>query len=135
MLVNLARLTATILIGVGVCSASVAAPRAARPLAQEAESAQATDNMTPYRNMAADTLKAFQAGDKAAAKADAQKLEKAWDTEQKDLKAKSPDTWKAIDDAMDAFIKPIMKQSSPDAAKVQAAYDDFIAKLNTAVKP
>jgi len=36
---------------------------------------------------------------------------------------------------VDAFIKPILKQSSPDAAKVQATYDDFIAKLNTAAKP
>ena len=135
MFIRIARLTATVLIGVGACSAAAAAPRTTSSLPQEAASAQATDNMTPYRTMAADVLKAFQAGDMAAAKANSKKLEKAWDTEQKELRAKSPDTWKAVDDAMDAFIKPILKQSSPDAAKVQAAYDDFIAKLNSAAKP
>lgn len=96
--------------------------------------AQANDSMTSYRNMAADTLAAFKAGDKAGAKAKARSLEKAWDTEQNALKSKSPDTWKAVDDAMDAFIKPLMKGGSPDGAKVQAAYDDFIAKLDMAAK-
>jgi hypothetical protein len=40
--------------------------------------------------------------------------------------------WSQIDQAMDAFIKPLGK--SPDIAKVQAAYDTYIAKLQLAVK-
>ena len=34
---------------------------------------------------------------------------------------------------MDAFIKP-MQDKSPDPAKVQAAYDTFIAKLQLVAK-
>jgi hypothetical protein len=128
-------LVAIVLVAAGICSVTSAAPHTANASTTAAVSAQATDTMTHYRTLAGDALKAFQAGDMATAKAKSRELEKAWDSEQKALRAKSPDIWKAIDDAMDAFIKPIMKEASPDAAKVQAAYDDFIAKLQTAVKP
>jgi hypothetical protein len=93
----------------------------------------ADDNMTPYRNLAADTLKAFKAHDMPTAKKKARELEVAWDTREKALQKKSPDLWGQIDKAMDAFIKP-MQDKSPDPAKVQTAYDTFIAKLQLAVK-
>jgi len=41
--------------------------------------------------------------------------------------------WNQIDKAMDDFIKPL-QDKAPDAAKVQKAYDTFIAKLQLAVK-
>ena len=62
----------------------------------------------------------------------AKELEKAWDNDQKALQKKSPDVWNQIDKAMDDFIKPL-GDKTPDAAKVQAAYDTFIAKLQLAV--
>ena len=99
--------------------------------AQEPKPA-ADDNMTPYRKLAADTLKAFQAHDMPTAKKKARELEVAWDTREKALQKKSPDLWGQIDKAMDAFIKP-MQDKSPDPAKVQTAYDTFIAKLQLAV--
>lgn len=114
-------------------SSTAFTPVSAAPL--PIATAQTNDRMTPYRTMAADALTAFKAGDMATAKAKSRELEKAWDSQQKDLKAKSPEVWKSVDDAMDAFIKPLMKGGSPDAAKVQAAYDDFIAKLDAAAKP
>lgn len=113
---------------------SVGALAAPKPLPAPAAAAQAADSMSRYRDMAASTLDAFKAGDKAGAKTKARDLEKAWDSEQKTLKSKSPDTWKAVDDAMDAFIKPLMKGGSPDAASVQSAYDAFLARLDTAAK-
>jgi len=58
----------------------------------------------------------------------------AWDKGEKALEKKSPDVWGQIDKAMDAFIKPVMHDKSPDSAKVQTAYDTFIAKLQLAVK-
>ena len=131
MLKHISRL-AVVLIAVSIGSAASAAPKAVGAPGQT--DATATDNMTRYRTLATDALTAFKAGDMAAAKAKSRELEKAWDGEQKELKSKSPDVWTNIDNAMDAFIKPIMKEKSPDAAKVQAAYDDFIAKLQTAVK-
>ena len=91
------------------------------------------DNMTPYRTLAADTLKAFQAHDMPTAKKKARELEVAWDSGEKALQKKSPDLWGQIDKAMDGFIKPLQGKS-PDPAKVQAAYDTFIAKLQLAVK-
>jgi hypothetical protein len=91
------------------------------------------DNMTPYRNLATDTLTAFKANDLAAARKKAKALETAWDKNEKALQKKSPDIWGQIDKAMDDFIKPLSVKS-PDAGKVQAAYDAFIAKLQLAVK-
>jgi hypothetical protein len=103
--------------------------------AQEPKSAAqaANDNMTPYRKLATDTLEAFKAHDMPTAKKKARELEKAWDTHEKALQKKSPDLWGQIDKAMDAFIKPV-QDKSPDPAKVQTAYDTFIAKLQLAVK-
>ena len=93
----------------------------------------ADDNMTPYRKLAADTLTAFKAHDMSTAKKKARELEVAWDTREKALQKKSPDLWGQIDKAMDAFIKPVQGKP-PDPAKVQTAYDTFIAKLQLAVK-
>jgi len=90
--------------------------------------APVADNMTPYRALAADTLAAFKANDIATAKKKARELEVAWDGREKALKKKSPDLWGQVDKAMDDFIKPIGGKA-PDPAKVQAAYDGFIAKL------
>jgi hypothetical protein len=101
---------------------------------QSDESAAATDSMTPYRTTAKEILKAFKAGNMDAAKAKGREIQKAWDSEQKALKARAPSAWKAVDHAMDAFVKPIIHEAAPDPAKVQAAYDDFIAKLDAAAK-
>jgi len=91
------------------------------------------DNMSPYRKLATDTLQAFKAHDFPTAKKKARELEVAWDTREKALEKKSPDVWGQIDKARDAFIKPVMQDKSPDPAKVQAAYDTFIAKLQLGV--
>ena len=93
----------------------------------------ADDNMTPYRKLATETLQAFKSHDMPAAKKKARELEVAWDTREKALQKKFPDLWGQIDKAMDAFIKPVQGKS-PDAAKVQTAYDIFLAKLQLAVK-
>lgn len=91
------------------------------------------DNMTPYRNMATETLKAFQAKDLATARKRAKDLETMWDRNEKQLEKTSPEVWKQIDKAMDDFIKPL-SDKAPDAAKIQAAYDVFIEKLKLGVK-
>jgi hypothetical protein len=125
---------AAVLVVAGICSIANTAVLAAPGPPQSDPPAAATDAMTPYRTMAEDILKAFKAGNMDAAKAKGREIQKAWDSEQKGLKAKSPKIWKATDRAMDAFVKPIIKKTDPDPAKVQSAYDDYIAKLNTAAK-
>ena len=102
-------------------------------IASWAQQSMPVDNMSPYRTLAADTLAAFNAHDMTTAKRKARELEVAWDKGEKALEKKSPALWTQIDKAMDDFIKPIMKEKSPDAAKVKTTYDAFIAKLQGAV--
>ena len=124
------------LVTLTVCATIVSSAQQPKPAMNQSKpaagAAAADDNMTPYRKLAADTLTAFKAQDMATAKKKARELEVAWDTREKALQKKSPDLWGQIDKAMDAFIKPLSGKS-PDSAKVQAAYDAFIAKLQLAV--
>lgn len=101
----------------------------------EKEAGAAEDKMAPYKALADDAWKAFKAGDLAKAKKKAEELEKAWDTKAKKDLEKKPDLWKEIDTAMDGFIDPLMKEASPDAAKVEAGYKDFLSKLAKASTP
>ena len=117
----------------GTISPSAQEPKPAVDQSTPAAGAAADDNMTPYRKLAADTLTAFKAADMPTAKKRARELEVAWDTREKALQKRSPDLWGQIDKAMDAFIKPVMQGKSPDPAKVQTAYETFIAKLQLAV--
>jgi hypothetical protein len=117
----------------GTITSSAREPRPGEQVTPPAGAAAAADdNMTPYRRLAADTLTAFKAHDVSTAKKKARELEVAWDGREKALQKKSPNVWDQIDKAMDAFIKPIMGKSA-DPAKVQTAYDAFIAKLQLAV--
>jgi len=118
--------------GLVVLSAQEPIP-AVGPSTAAAAAGAVDDNMTRYRKLATDTLEAFKAHDMPTAKKKARELEVAWDTGEKALQKKSPNVWEQIDKAMDVFIKP-MQDKSPDPAKVQLAYDDFIAKLQLAVK-
>ena len=119
----------------GTIASSAQEPKPAEGQSAPAAGAVAADdNMTPYRNLAADTLTAFKAHDMATAKKKARELEVAWDTREKALQKKSPDLWGQIDRAMDAFIKPVMQGKSLDPATVETAYNIFIAKLQLAVK-
>ena len=124
------------LVTLTVCATIASSAQEPKPAVEQSKpaagAAAADDNMTPYRKLAADTLTAFKAHDMPAAKKKARELEVAWDTREKALQKKSPDLWGQIDKAMDAFIKP-MQGKSPDPAKVQTAYDAFIAKLQLAV--
>jgi len=117
----------------GALTSSAQASTPAPDQSQPATATPADDNMTPYRKLATDTLTAFKAHDMANARKKAKELETAWDKDQKALQKESRDVWNQIDKAMDDFIKPL-QDKAPDAAKVQAAYDTFIAKLQLAVK-
>ena len=66
-------------------------------------SAAVDDNMTPYRDLATDALKAFKAHDLVMARKKAKELETSWDKNEKALEKNSPEVWKQIDKAMDDF--------------------------------
>jgi hypothetical protein len=122
------------LVTLTVCGTIASSAQEPKPAADPSKpaGAAADDNMSPYRKLAAETLTAFKAHDAATTKKKARELETAWDTHEKALQKKSPDLWGQIDKAMDAFIKPV-QDKAPDPAKVQTAYDAFIAKLQLAV--
>jgi hypothetical protein len=118
-----------------VCGTIVIAAQESTPVTNQAKpavGAVAADNMALYRQLAAETLTAFQAHDMSTAHKKARELEVTWDSREKALQKKSPDLWGQIDKAMDAFIKPVMQGKSPDPARVQTAYDTYIAKLQLA---
>jgi hypothetical protein len=133
-----ASITIAMLVTLTVCGTMASSAQEPKRVMDQSKSAAgaatADDNMTPYRNLAADTLTAFKAHDMPTAKKKARELEVAWDGREKALQKKSPDLWGQIDRAMDAFIKPVMQGKSPDPARVEAAYDTYIAKLQLAVK-
>ena len=119
-----------------VCGTIAIAAQEAKPVmhpSKPSASAVAADgNMQLYRQLAADTLTAFQAHDMSTARKKARELEVTWDSREKALQKNSPDLWEQIDKAMDAFIKPVMQGKSLDPAKVQTAYDTYIATLQMA---
>ena len=122
-----------ILVALPVSGTIAASAHAPAPTVNLSKPAPGDDNMTPYRKLAEDTLTAFKAHDLPMAKKKAKELETAWDRNEKALQKSAPEVWNQIDKAMDDFIKPLATKN-PDAAKVQTAYDTFIAKLQLAVK-
>lgn len=128
-----ARLAILMMLTVGGTIATAAREAKALDLSTPAAARVRDDNMTPYRNLATDTVKALKANDLVMARKKAKELETAWDKNENELKKESRELWNQIDKAMDDFIKPL-NGKAPDADKEQAAYDVFIAKLKLAVK-
>jgi hypothetical protein len=111
--------------------------------AQEAHQPQnaGVDNtkMGPYRALARLAYAAFQKGDNATAAQLATILERVWDKAEDyggdtALSKTNPTLFKQVDKAMDDFITPLENyaKAPPDAAKVKAAYSNYVEKLNLA---
>ncbi len=95
--------------------------------------------MGAYRALAQRTYLEFQKGDSAAAAQLARVLERVWDKAEDyggdmALKKTHPDQFDEIDKAMDDFITPLMeyKTKAPEAAKVRAAFNAYLEKLELA---
>lgn len=113
-------------------------------VAQERKATQTAgvDNtrMGAYRALAHLSFQAFQKGDNATAAELARVLERTWDqgewhnTSDGSYCKANRSVCQPIDEALDVFIGPIMDYSkkAPDAAAVQAAYNDFQEKLKQA---
>ena len=85
------RIAMLLTVGVWGMAAVSAQPKA---VDQPTTAVTADDNMTPYRKLAEDTLKAFKAHDIATARKKAKELETAWDKNEKPLQKASPEVWK-----------------------------------------
>jgi hypothetical protein len=95
--------------------------------------------MGPYLALAQQAYAEFQRGDVAGAAQLARVLERVWDKGEDyggdtALKKTHPDLFDEIDKAMDEFVLPLeeYKSKAPDAARVKAAFNNYVEKLKLA---
>ncbi len=95
--------------------------------------------MGPYRALAQLAYASFQKGDHATAAELCQILERVWDKSEDyggdmALSKTNPALFKQVDDAMDAFINPVMNyaKTPPNAANVKTTYAAYLDKLKLA---
>ena len=135
------RLTALFVSGVIALTLSSAMARSA--VAQETHQPQTAgvDNtkMGPYRALARLAYAAAQKGDGAGAAQLAKILERVWDKAEDyggdtALSKTNPDLFKQADKAMDDFMTAVQAgaKTSADAAKLKAAYNTYLEKLQLA---
>lgn len=119
-----------------VLSFSAAVASSAAPQEKHAAAVDKT-KMGPYRALARLAYASFEKGDTATASEIAQILERVWDKSEDyggdtALSKTNPDRFKEIDRAMDDFITPLTGKTSPDAARMKAAYNNYLEKLKLA---
>jgi hypothetical protein len=92
--------------------------------------------MGAYRALAQLAFHEFQKGDKAIAAELARILEKTWDAAEEhggevSLGKRNESLFEQIDEAMDAFIKPVIQYAAqtPNPAAVQMAYSEYLKQL------
>lgn len=85
-----------------------------------------------YRSLAQKAVAAVQQNDLATASKLCKMLEQDWDEGSKSIRQQSPALWEQADSAMDDFIHPITRSNgtAPDPAALNAAYQNFLSKLN-----
>ncbi len=95
--------------------------------------------MGAYRALAQVIYRDFQKGDLAAAAALARVLERLWDKAEDyggdaALSKTNHALFNEIDKAMDQFVSPLVesKTKAPDPAKVKAAFNTYLEKLQLA---
>lgn len=118
---------------------AVAMALAAPSLAQtKASQSAGVDNtkMGPYRALAQLVVNASQKGENATAATLAKILERTWDKSEDyggdtALSKTNKQAFNEIDKAMDEFVMLFLERpnAAPDAARVRAAYNNYIEKL------
>jgi hypothetical protein len=93
-------------------------------------------SMGPYRALAQLSFEAFQRKDARTAAELSRILERTWDAAEEhgganSLGIRNKQLFEEIDEAMDAFIKPIIHYTTetPDTLAVTTAYKVFLSKL------
>jgi predicted lipid-binding transport protein (Tim44 family) len=105
---------------------------AAAPAAAKAASPAAGNVADRMRRVAAEVdsaLTALGAGDLAKARDAYEEFDGGWEDVEDDVKAKSPDAYKAIEDAMDEVEAALTKADKPDPARAR----DTLTKLKQTI--
>ena len=122
------------LVSVLLCASSAAAQAKAPQTA-------GVDNtkMGPYRALATLAFNASQKGDNSTAATLAKILERTWDKSEDyggdtALSKTNKKLFDEIDKAMDQFVSLLVEHptATPDAARLRAAYSNYLEKLKTA---
>ena len=77
-------------------------------------------DLSHFRQIADDMLKAERAGDASAAKSRADDLESAWDNAQAQLRPMNPEKWTLMDNAIDDVLKKVRAGSGGESASLEA---------------
>jgi uncharacterized membrane-anchored protein len=77
-------------------------------------------DLSAFKTIADDILKAVRAGDSAAAKSRAGDLEKSWDDAQARLQTMNPARWTQMDNAIDDVLKKVRSASPAAAASLES---------------
>lgn len=91
-----------------------------------------------YKALAQLVLESFKKGDMQTAAVLGRILDRTWDQIEENgehgLNKTNSKLFEDVDEAMDAFIKPIIhyQQKAPDPASVEAAYRTYVEKLKSA---
>ena len=77
-------------------------------------------DLSAFKNIADDMLKAVRTGDRARARVRAGDLEKSWDDAQARLQPMNPAKWTQMDDAIDDVLKKVRSASSESPASLES---------------
>ena len=90
-------------------------------------------DMSPFKQIADETLKLVEKGDAKGAKTRIKDLETAWDAAEPKLKAVNAASWTTVDKAIDLALKEV-RAAHPAADKSSKSLKDLIAKFDAAHK-
>ncbi len=91
-----------------------------------------------YRALAQLTFRSFREGDAETAATLGRILDRTWDqieeSGERGLKKSDPKLFERIDEAMDAFIKPVIHydRKAPEPAEVETTYNKYLEELKSA---
>ncbi len=86
-------------------------------------------DMTPFKQIAEETLKFVEKGDFKSAKSRIKDLETTWDNSEPKLKSVNPTTWSSADKSIDQALKDV-RAAKPNAETSSKSLKALIAKFD-----
>src|SRR5207248_7476668 len=90
-----------------------------------AASAAPADQLADLGRHATQALGALQAGDLARAQREYEEFDEGWDRIEDEIKARSPESYRKIEEAMDEVKAALLRSSSPDPDRVTTALQNL----------